>query len=80
MPWHHDPFHRVTVVLRGDALSIEYRDGAASHSFEVASGQVDWDEPGNRVHRGVNSGSQPYEEITIFFLDSPDAVHQPREE
>lgn len=25
-PWHRDPFHRVTVVLSGDLLNIEFRD------------------------------------------------------
>lgn len=30
MPWHRDPFHRVAVVLGGDVLSIEYRDGGAA--------------------------------------------------
>jgi quercetin dioxygenase-like cupin family protein len=49
MPWHRDPFHRVTVVLSGDALAIEYRDGGESQRFEVAPGQVDWDEPGERT-------------------------------
>jgi hypothetical protein len=29
------------------------------------------------VHRGVNVGREPYEEVTIFFLDRPDAVPQP---
>jgi quercetin dioxygenase-like cupin family protein len=77
MPWHRDPFHRVTVVLSGDALAIEYRDGGESDRFEVAPGQADWDEPSDRVHRGVNVGEQPYEEVTIFFLDRPDAVAQP---
>jgi hypothetical protein len=24
MPWHRDPFHRVAVVMGGDALLIEY--------------------------------------------------------
>src|SRR5574341_407297 len=67
MPWHRDPFHRVTVVLQGDALAIEYRNGDEASHFEVKSGQVDWDEPTDRVHRGVNVGEQPYEEITIFF-------------
>ena len=81
MPWHRDPFHRVTVVLSGDALAIEYRDGGESERFEVRPGQVDWDEPTgpDRVHRGVNVGEQPYEEVTIFFLDRPDAVAQPGE-
>jgi hypothetical protein len=27
IPWHRDPFHQITVVLRGKALAIEYRDG-----------------------------------------------------
>ncbi len=79
MPWHRDPFHRVTVVLHGDALAIEYRDGR-SQRFEVTPGQVDWDEPGESIHRGVNVGEQDYEEITVFFLDRPDAVPQPTED
>jgi hypothetical protein len=29
---------------------------------------------------GINVGEQPYEEITVFFLDHPDAVPQPNEE
>ena len=77
-PWHHDPFHRVTVVLRGGVLAIEYRDGGQGARFELKGGQVDWDEPTDRIHRGVNVGTQPYEEIAIFFLDRPDAVPQPR--
>jgi quercetin dioxygenase-like cupin family protein len=79
MPWHRDPFHRVTVVLSGDALAIEYRDGGESERFEVTPGQADWDEPSDLVHRGVNVGEKPYEEVTIFFLDRPEAVPQPGE-
>ncbi len=79
LPWHRDPFHRVAVVLHGDALAIEYRDDGASNRFGVTPGQVDWDEPTDRIHRGVNVGEQPYEEITIFFLDHPDAVPQPND-
>jgi quercetin dioxygenase-like cupin family protein len=79
MPWHRDPYHRVAVILSGDALAIEFRDGSERHQVEIAPGQVDWDEPTDQVHRGVNVGRQPYEEITIFFLDSPNAVPQPRE-
>jgi quercetin dioxygenase-like cupin family protein len=77
-PWHHDPFHRVTVVLRGGVLAIEYRDGGQGARSELKDGQVDWDEPTDRVHRGDNVGTRPYEEIAIFFLDRPDAVSQPR--
>jgi quercetin dioxygenase-like cupin family protein len=80
MHWHHDPFHRVTVVLQGDALAIEPRDGGEIHRFEVTPGEAGWDEPSDRVHRGVNVGERPYEEITIFFLDTPDAVAQPSDE
>jgi quercetin dioxygenase-like cupin family protein len=80
MPWHTDPFHRVTVVLHGDALAIEARDGSELSRFAVTPGQVDWDEPTDRVHRGVNVGELPYEEITVFLLDRPDAVPQPAEE
>ena len=58
MPWHRDPFHRLTVVLHGDALAIEYRDGGEGHWFEVTPGQADWDEPTDRVHRAVNVGEQ----------------------
>jgi len=67
-------------VLHGDALAIEFRDDGESERFLVTPGQVDWDEPTDRVHRGVNAGKEPCEEITIFFLDRPEDVPQPREE
>lgn len=79
-PWHRDPFHRVSVVMSGDALAIEYRDGGAPDRVAVATGQVDWEEPTDRPHRAVNIGTGPYEEITVFLLDRPDAVPQPRPE
>lgn len=74
--WHRDPYHRVTVVLSGDALAIEYHDGKP-HRVEITAGQADWDEPSDRVHRAVNVGREPYEEIAVFFLDRPDADPQP---
>jgi hypothetical protein len=80
MPWHRDPFHRVTIVLHGNEIGIEYRDGSESQRFVVTPGQVDWDEPTDRIHRGVNVGLVPYEEVTVFFLDEPEDVPQPREE
>lgn len=79
MPWHRDPYHRVTVILKGEALAIEYRDGEETQRFQVSPGQVDWDEPTDRIHRGVNVGEVPYEEVTVFFLDRPGATPQPRE-
>ena len=75
--WHRDPYHRVSVILSGDALSIEYRDGGPADRFQLQPGQVDWDEPMERLHRGVNTGAQRYEEVTVFLLDSPDADPQP---
>lgn len=76
-PWHVDPYHRVTVIVRAEALAIEYQDGGGTERFEVAAGQADWDEPTDRVHRAVNVGGGTYEEVTIFFLDRPTAVPQP---
>jgi len=80
MPWHRDPFHRVAVVLGGDLLSIEYWDGGESHQVEISPGEVEWEEPTARVHRAANVGKQPYEQVTVFLLDRPDAVPQPGEE
>lgn len=80
MPWHRDPFHRVAVVLSGDVLSIEYRDGSQSQYVEITAGQVEWEEPSARVHRAVNVGTQPSEQVTVFLLDRPDAAPQPAEE
>jgi hypothetical protein len=76
-PWHVDPFLRVTVVVRGEALSIEYRDGGEPERIDVARGMADWDEPSEKVHRALNVGSETYEQVTIFFLDRPDAIPQP---
>jgi quercetin dioxygenase-like cupin family protein len=76
-PWHRDPFHRVTVVLSGDLLSIEFRDGSESQTWKVTPGEVDWVEPSDRVHRAVNVGKEIFEEAVTFFLDRPDADPQP---
>ncbi len=77
-PWHRDPYHRLTVIMRGDALAIEYRDGNPAVHLSLRPGQVDWDKPSDRVHRGVNVGHEPYEEIAFFLLDEPHAEPQPR--
>jgi len=78
--WHRDPFHRVTVIVSGDALAIEYRDGGDRERLQVAAGQTDWDEPTERMHRAINVGTQVYEEVAVFFLDEPDAVPQPMDD
>ncbi len=75
-PWHRDPFHRVTVVLSGDLLNIEFRDGAETQPWKITVGEVDWVEPSDRVHRAVNVGKEVFEEVVIFFLDRPDAMPQ----
>jgi hypothetical protein len=61
-------------------LVIEYRDGSPCIDVAVSPGQVDWDKPTDRVHRGKNDTSVLYEEVTVFFLDHPEAAHQPAEE
>jgi hypothetical protein len=75
--WHRDACHRVTVVLSGDRLAIERHAGGPTHEVGVRAGQVDWDEPGSRMHRAVNVGRQPYEEIVIFLLAHPGQNPQP---
>jgi len=76
-PWHVDPYLRVSVVIRGEALEIEYRDGHATEHVAIVPGEAGWDEPTDQVHRAVNVGRVPYEEVTVFFLDRPDATPQP---
>ena len=80
LPWHRDPFHRVSVVLSGDQIEIQFRDGSETLQVPVKRGQVGWDEPSNRPHRAVNIGQEPYEEITVFFLDHLDAIPQPQDD
>lgn len=79
-PWHRDPFHRMSVVLSGDLLNIEFRDRGQTLGSKLAVGQVDWSEPSDRVHRAVNVGKEVFEEVVTFFLDRPDAVPQPEED
>lgn len=67
-PWHRDPFHRVTVVLSGDLLRIEFRDGGNTLEWKVNVGEVDWSEPSDRIHRAVNIGKEVFSmsDIAIF--------------
>jgi quercetin dioxygenase-like cupin family protein len=76
-PWHRDPFERLTVVLSGDLLRIEFRDGSEAVPWRVTVGEVDWSEPTDRVHRAVNIGDEVFEEVVTFFLDRPDVEPQP---
>jgi len=51
-------------------------------AIEVAvhPGLADWDEPDPRLHRAVNLGAEPFEEVVTFFLATPDQDPQPRGE
>jgi quercetin dioxygenase-like cupin family protein len=79
-PWHRDPYHRLTVVLSGDLLEIEFRDSGERQRCNITVGEVDWSEPSDRVHRAVNVGKEVFEEVVTFFLDRPDAVPQPEDD
>jgi len=65
-PWHHDPFHRVIVVLSGDLVNVEFRDGGETVPWNVAVGEVIWAEPSDRAHRAVNAGKESFEEVVTF--------------
>ncbi len=77
LPWHTDLCHRFSVVIRGEALGIEYRDSREVETISVYPGMADWDAPQSKVHRGINIGKVPYEEVIIFFLSKPDMEPQP---
>ncbi len=78
MAWHVDPCHRFSVVVRGDALRIEFRDGETV-DVPVHAGLTGWDAPEARVHRAVNAGDSVYEEVVTFWLDAPDMDPQPEQ-
>lgn len=78
MYWHADRCRRFTVVVRGDALRIEYQNADNGIEVTVAPGLADWDEPEPRVHRAVNAGSSTYEEVVTFYLNNPGEEPQPR--
>lgn len=76
-PWHTDACRRFSVIVRGGQLRIEFRDSDEQIIVAVHPGMADWDEPDDRVHRAVNAGVTPYEEVVIFFLDTPGIDPQP---
>ena len=77
MAWHTDSCRRFSVVVRGERLRIEFRESGEQIAVAVHPGMADWDEPEARVHRAVNVGTAPYEEVVTFFLSSPGADPQP---
>jgi len=77
MDWHKDLCRSFTVVVSGSRLAIEYRDSEESITINVHPGLADWDGPEPRVHRAINKGLEPYEEIVTFYRDTPDINPQP---
>lgn len=77
LPWHVDRCHRFTVVVRGEQIRIEFRDSGEQIVVEAYPGLAEWDQPEAQVHRAVNVGTTPYEEVIMFFLDPPGIDPQP---
>jgi hypothetical protein len=77
MAWHVDTCRRFTVVVRGERIAIEYRASGERVPVDVAPGLAGWDEPDARVHRAVNVGAAPYEEVVTFFRDPRGVDPQP---
>ena len=75
-PWHIDVTHRFSVVVRGERLAIEFRDGERLE-LSVHPGLADWDPPELRPHRAVNVGAQTFEEVVTFFLQAGAPDPQP---
>ena len=77
LPWHSDLCHRFSVVIRGEAIAIECRDSKEIETITVHAGLADWDAPGPKIHRAINTGKVPFEEIVVFFIDKPGMEPQP---
>jgi hypothetical protein len=76
-PWHTDGVHRFSVVVRGERLALEFRDGGERLEFDVWPGQADWDAPEPRTHRAINVGSGTFEEVVTFYLEPEGCDPQP---
>jgi hypothetical protein len=76
-PWHVDRCHRFTVVVRGERLTIEYRESPTTVDVAVEPGMADWDEPEDVVHRAVNTGATPFEEVVTFYRNAQGEDPQP---
>ena len=76
-PWHVDPCRRFTVVVNGTRLAIEYRDDGAVEEFDAPTGEADWEQPQARIHRAINRGDSPFEEVVTYYKPNPDDDPQP---
>jgi hypothetical protein len=77
LPWHSDLCHRFSVIVHGEAIAIEYRDSEEIKTITMHPGLAEWDVPQPKVHRAINIGKVPYEEIIIFFIYRPNMEPQP---
>ena len=77
MSWHTDACQRFSVIVRGQHLTIEFRETGERLGVAVYPGMVEWDEPDPRVHRAVNTGPTAYEEVVTFLLTTPGVEPQP---
>jgi len=77
--WHRDVCRRFSVVVRGDRLKLEFRDGSAPIEIRTYPGEAGWDDPEPRLHRAVNVGATVLEEVVAFHLDRPGIDPQPGE-
>jgi hypothetical protein len=77
LPWHSDACHRFSVIIRGEAIAIEYRDSEEIKTIPVYPGLAEWDAPQSKIHRAINTGKVPYEEVIIFLIDQPGIEPQP---
>ncbi|HEX4850334.1 MAG TPA: hypothetical protein VFV08_05980 [Puia sp.] len=77
LPWHTDECHRFSVIIRGEAIAIEYRDSKDFKKISVYPGLAEWDSPEQNVHRAINVGKVPFEEVIIFFTEKPNMEPQP---
>ena len=76
--WHTDTCDRLTVILSGDRIAIEFRESGEIHEIDVNPGRVDWDEPTSEEHRAINVGQCRYEEVVTFFLSKSGQDPQPK--
>jgi hypothetical protein len=63
--------------MSGELICIEYRDWREIQGIEVYPELADSDAPQSQVHRGINAGTVPFEEVIVFFIDEPGMEPQP---
>jgi hypothetical protein len=77
LPWHTDLCHRFSVIVQGESIAIEYRESKEIKKINVHPGLAEWDAPQAKVHRAINIGKVPYEEVVIFFINTQGMEPQP---